>query len=147
MMHELGHTLGLNDLGPSRSATDLMAETLATGVRRLPSAGDVATVIALDAARVKAPFRTDLVDAVLGAANEDALSPLPAPTLVKEIQDQPSGTRWRASARRLTSGGDRQERLQGMRRVVNYRPELSAGDSRRINDSVLSDSLKEKDRA
>ena len=43
VMHELGHTLGLNDLDPARSPTDLMAETLATGVRRLPSAADVDT--------------------------------------------------------------------------------------------------------
>ena len=43
VMHELGHTLGLNDLDPATSPTDLMAETLATGVRRLPSAQDVAT--------------------------------------------------------------------------------------------------------
>ena len=33
VMHELGHTLGLGDLDPARSPTDLMAETLATGVR------------------------------------------------------------------------------------------------------------------
>ena len=45
VMHELGHALGLGDLDPARSPADLMTETLATGVRRLPSARDVATVI------------------------------------------------------------------------------------------------------
>ncbi|HKM56247.1 MAG TPA: Ig-like domain-containing protein, partial [Isosphaeraceae bacterium] len=38
VMHELGHTLGLGDLDPAEAPADLMAETLATGVRRLPSA-------------------------------------------------------------------------------------------------------------
>jgi hypothetical protein len=40
VMHELGHTLGLDDLVPSQAPYDLMAETLPTGVRRLPSAQD-----------------------------------------------------------------------------------------------------------
>jgi hypothetical protein len=44
--HELGHTLGLSDLDPSTSSGDLMALTLATGVQRLPSARDVAAVLA-----------------------------------------------------------------------------------------------------
>jgi hypothetical protein len=43
-MHELGHTLGLDDLVPSQDATDLMTETLPTGVRRLPSAQDLAAL-------------------------------------------------------------------------------------------------------
>jgi hypothetical protein len=43
-MHELSHTLGLDDLAPSQAATDLMTETLATGVRRLPSAQDLAAL-------------------------------------------------------------------------------------------------------
>jgi hypothetical protein len=147
VMHELGHALGLNDLDPARSPTDLMAETLATGVQRLPSTADVATVIALDAAGIKDPPHPALVDAVLGAANQEALSPLPAPSLTKEIRVEPTGIRRRASARLSTSSATRQEGLQGMRLVVNYRPESAAGDSRRINDSVLLNSLKEKDRA
>jgi hypothetical protein len=42
VMHELGHTLGLDDLALSQAPYDLMAETLPTGVRRLPSVGDLA---------------------------------------------------------------------------------------------------------
>jgi hypothetical protein len=49
VMHEMGHTLGLNDLDPSQSPADLMTETLPTGVRRLPSAADVDAVLAADA--------------------------------------------------------------------------------------------------
>jgi hypothetical protein len=41
VMHELGHTLGLGDFGPAQFPNDLMAETLATGIRRLPSLFDV----------------------------------------------------------------------------------------------------------
>jgi hypothetical protein len=39
VMHELGHTLGLDDLTDSQSADDLMYESLAAGVRKaLPDA-------------------------------------------------------------------------------------------------------------
>ena len=44
LAHELGHTLGLADLNTAGSDADVMAESLATGVRRLPSARDVALV-------------------------------------------------------------------------------------------------------
>jgi hypothetical protein len=46
LMHEMGHTLGLSDLNPTTSSNDLMATTLATGVRRLPSAQDLVAVLA-----------------------------------------------------------------------------------------------------
>jgi hypothetical protein len=39
--HELGHVLGLADLGPNSPAGDLMDETLPVGVRRSPSAYDI----------------------------------------------------------------------------------------------------------
>ena len=45
VMHELGHALGLSDRAPTKFPADLMAQTLATGVRRLPSARDVAEVL------------------------------------------------------------------------------------------------------
>jgi hypothetical protein len=45
LMHELGHTLGLNDLNPAKFPDDLMTETLATDVQRMPSALDVMKVI------------------------------------------------------------------------------------------------------
>ncbi len=38
VMHELGHALGLGDVA---GGTDLMAETLAAGTRRLPTMADV----------------------------------------------------------------------------------------------------------
>ena len=34
MMHEMGHVLGRDDLDPAGHAGDLMAATLAAGVRR-----------------------------------------------------------------------------------------------------------------
>ncbi|QDU24182.1 beta strand repeat-containing protein [Urbifossiella limnaea] len=37
VMHELGHELGLPDIDPAAHPADLMAETLAAGVRRLPA--------------------------------------------------------------------------------------------------------------
>src|SRR5207237_798583 len=36
--HELGHVLGLDDIDPAAAAHDLMTQTLAPGVRRLPEA-------------------------------------------------------------------------------------------------------------
>ncbi|HEX4607562.1 MAG TPA: Ig-like domain-containing protein, partial [Urbifossiella sp.] len=54
LLHELGHTLGLGDLDPAAYPTDLMAETLATGVRRAPSALDVSQVAGPGAAEVSA---------------------------------------------------------------------------------------------
>jgi hypothetical protein len=45
VMHKLGHTLGLDDLAPSQAPTDLMTQTLATGVRRLPSPQDLAALL------------------------------------------------------------------------------------------------------
>ena len=42
--HELGHVLGLSDLDPQSVPHDLMTETLATGVRRLPTTS-IANVI------------------------------------------------------------------------------------------------------
>ena len=85
LMHELGHTLGLNDLDPALFSADLMAETLATGVQRLPSAQDVAAAIATQpvagqAAPLAMPMlptsHTALVDAVFAAVGQ-AASPVP----------------------------------------------------------------------
>jgi hypothetical protein len=47
VMHELGHTLGLPDLSSGLYANDLMTETVAVGVRRLPSPADVAAISAV----------------------------------------------------------------------------------------------------
>ena len=66
LMHELGHTLGVNDLNSSQSSADLMAETLPTGVRRLPSDRDVSMVTASQAATSAVSTHAARVDAVLG---------------------------------------------------------------------------------
>jgi hypothetical protein len=56
VMHELGHTLRLDDLAAGQSPADLMAQTLALGVRRLPSASDVASLaVAAPAVPLAAP--------------------------------------------------------------------------------------------
>ncbi len=91
VMHELGHTLGLSDLDPTTSPTDLMAETLATGVRRLPSAADVAKVISAQTvppseATTILPPTGALVDALFEAASDEAIGVLPTPTIARAIQ-------------------------------------------------------------
>ena len=66
LMHELGHTLGLKDLNSAPSHADVMAGTLPAGVRRLPSAHDVAMVRELHAPAPRVPTHAARVDAVLG---------------------------------------------------------------------------------
>ena len=46
LAHELGHVLGLDDLDMVHHEADLMAESLAPGVRRLPTAEEVDTIFA-----------------------------------------------------------------------------------------------------
>jgi hypothetical protein len=77
-MHELGHVLGLNDVAPTTFPDDLMAETLATGVRRLPSAQDVAEVVADQRVESKpVPTSIAIADAVFGTALQNRfLAPL-----------------------------------------------------------------------
>jgi hypothetical protein len=43
--HELGHVLGLGDLDPQATPHDLLTQTLAPGIRRLPSVADAEAVI------------------------------------------------------------------------------------------------------
>lgn len=65
VMHELGHVLGLNDLDPATFPDDLLAETLATGVRRLPSIKDVMVVLAAQPSEGDlSPARGRVADAV-----------------------------------------------------------------------------------
>lgn len=47
LLHEMGHVLGLSGRAASEPQA-LMTETLASGIRRLPSAGDVDAVMAAD---------------------------------------------------------------------------------------------------
>ena len=81
LMHELGHTLGLSDLNPASSSNDLMAETLATGVRRLPSAQDITAVLAGQVSAGQTappptrPTNTAVLDAVLAATESAAALP------------------------------------------------------------------------
>lgn len=49
VMHEMGHTLGLDDLDPLTNAGDLMAATLQTGQRRGAQASDIDAVFASNA--------------------------------------------------------------------------------------------------
>lgn len=49
VMHEMGHTLGLDDLDPLRHVNDLMGGTLQTGKRRGPQASDIDAIFASDA--------------------------------------------------------------------------------------------------
>ncbi len=78
VMHELGHVLGLGDLNPATSPTDLMAETLATGVRRLPSLLDVTAVSAAPAGTTLAGLALTRIVAPAGPGIFDAR---PAQTL------------------------------------------------------------------
>lgn len=48
IMHEMGHELGLPDLDPATNPFDLMAESLAAGVRRAPSWMDWDTAFVLE---------------------------------------------------------------------------------------------------
>ena len=48
VMHEMGHALGLPDI-TAPGYTDLMAEALATGMRRLPSLADIDAAFASQA--------------------------------------------------------------------------------------------------
>jgi hypothetical protein len=41
VMHEMGHELGLSDLDPASNPLDVMAATLAAGIRRTPTLADV----------------------------------------------------------------------------------------------------------
>jgi hypothetical protein len=56
VMHELGHVIGLRDVDPGDNHGDLMDETLAPGVRRLPSATQIVEEIALPRRPMKSGF-------------------------------------------------------------------------------------------
>ncbi len=72
VMHELGHTLGLGDLNSVRFSNDLMAENLSAGVRRLPSARDVANVIGIQPAATRILVHSLLVDEAMSAHGQEA---------------------------------------------------------------------------
>jgi Bacterial Ig-like domain (group 3)/Dockerin type I domain len=146
VMHELGHTLGLNDLDPVEFSTDLMTETLATGTRRLPSAFDVATVIGKNVVGPRAPTGGVVVDAVFDADNAEALSRPPAPSLVTTARAERDATKERMLSRKSTKNGSGNERPQGKRLVVMYQPEAPTSGNGRINDVVIGLTHTEKAR-
>ncbi len=103
VMHELGHVLGLNDLNPAAFPDDLMAETLATGVRRMPSAQDVAMVLAAQSVgeRAATPSGTPdaaLVDIVLGALDPGVLAPPTSSGLATATGSGGNGSRVRGNS-------------------------------------------------
>jgi hypothetical protein len=65
VLHELGHAVGLGDIDSLGFSNDLMTTSLPTGVRRLPSARDVATVTRTDDARERVTGHSALVDSAL----------------------------------------------------------------------------------
>lgn len=67
LMHEMGHCLGLDDLDPAADPSDLMTETLATGVRRLPSTRDITSVLELEQTDISESTCATLTDAALEA--------------------------------------------------------------------------------
>ena len=79
-----------------------MTETLSTGVRRLPSAQDIATVIAKDSGGVKALPGAVLVDAVLGTAYEERLLAHSCWTLVNRVRAE---TRKQSTSTQLKPDG------------------------------------------
>ncbi len=96
--HELGHSLGLGDLNPSQVANDLMTETLAPGVGRLPSALDVAAINAVHAAALGATPTSAAPPALDFAPVAAAIyaAPLPAPTAVAALDEAFATTDWMA---------------------------------------------------
>ena len=62
VLHELGHVLGKPDLDPVENLTDLMADTLPTGVRRLPESVNATTSSASGDVVVDLPATNGHVD-------------------------------------------------------------------------------------
>jgi hypothetical protein len=87
--HELGHVLGLDD-GPDRG--DVMGETLAPGVRRLPAAGDLPSArLPLPAAAVALAFAAyPAVAAPAGNGSQAARVPAPFAVGPTAVLDTPS---------------------------------------------------------
>jgi hypothetical protein len=68
VMHELGHELGLEDLSAASDPHSLMAENIAAGVRRTPSAAEASTVLLL-------PTQTSVSSGSSAAATNSSASP------------------------------------------------------------------------
>jgi hypothetical protein len=73
--HELEHVLGVADLNPQTAPDDLMTETLAPGVRRLP--GPVSEPVLTSPGNAGAtPIASTAVDAPVATSQADTLAPI-----------------------------------------------------------------------
>jgi hypothetical protein len=142
VMHELGHTLGLADLNPIKAPANLMAETLATGVRRLPYAADVAKIVAAQdvsrpAATKHVPTGSALDYALFEAAGEAAIGVLPAPTVARAIQVGRGGAVEGTYSRPRTQKENQETGSHAMAFVVTYLPEAPTDGASRISHEAL----------
>jgi hypothetical protein len=89
VMHELGHTIGLDSLDPTAAPHDLMTATLDVGTRRLPAAGDrpVALWLVDDATVVAGSWD---VPAAAPPTAEDHEAVSPTPGLPNVVADRPA---------------------------------------------------------
>jgi hypothetical protein len=139
ILHELGHTLGLSDLDPTRFATDLMAETLPTGVSRFPSARDVASVSQI------APTRATLVDAVFEDADQSETflpSVISPESVIGLSRDNPKD---QAAVSAETNPGILERQPNELRLTVKYQPDELVGVVRRT--SLVTQSTLETEEA
>jgi hypothetical protein len=135
VMHELGHTLGLNDLSPAVSSTDVMSESLATGVRRLPSTRDVVRVLSTQV-DAKKPTATVVRGAtVLATAGQNASPPPPAaiPPSAPGLRSGHAVIRSRTTAPASTNHGPAKMGPQGPRIAFTGLGKSAAGRSRRTS--------------
>jgi hypothetical protein len=142
VMHDLGHTLGLADLNPIKAPANLMAETLATGVRRLPYAADVAKIVAAQdvsrpAATKHVPTGSALDYALFEAAGEAAIGVLPAPTVARAIQVGRGGAVEGTYSRPRTHKENQETGSHAMAFVVTYLPEAPTDGASRSSHGAL----------
>jgi len=74
---------------------------------------------------------------VFDAANAEALSLLPATSLVTMIRADRDATEERSPSRQSTNTRPSDQRPSGKRLLVTYQPEAPTGANRRINDVVI----------
>jgi hypothetical protein len=152
VMHELGHTLGLSDLDPRTDSTDLMAEALATGVRRLPSAQDVAKIIAAHTEApspggLPVPMSASLVDAAVAATHDERISLSPAPIETDSNRIKSSAISERTISPQSIRVAPQETGLHGRHLVVTYQPGASSGGDRRGRDRALANLTTKKARS
>ena len=82
-----------------------------------------------------------VVDAVLGTANEEALDSSQARDFLTEIRAEKRG---RGLLKQWTRSGPQVQGIQSKRLVVTYRTESSMNQFERMDESVLTATLKKK---